>query len=161
MNDQQKKSGREGNGMRIATSLKAAAATAVASAAAVIGLSAPADAAGGDGVCQFNEWCVYFEANLNGSLYDYSGADTNYSNEKFLTNGLGKGQTVANNARSGYNKNFLMYVQAFTEPNFAGTRGYAAPGKFGAFAQPYYANLESHYFSRGVGGRAPTSGLLR
>ncbi|MFD0413834.1 peptidase inhibitor family I36 protein [Streptomyces sp. NPDC127108] len=147
--------------MRIAKSVKAAVATAAASAAAVIGLSAPADAAGGDGVCQFGEWCLYYAVNLNGSLYDYSGADTNYGNEKFLTNGLGKGQTVANNAFSGDNENKTMYVQAFTGPNFTGTRGYAAPGAFGTFVQPYIGNLESHYFSTGPAGRAPAKGLLR
>ncbi|MFD0416738.1 peptidase inhibitor family I36 protein [Streptomyces sp. NPDC127108] len=147
--------------MRIAKAAKAVAATAVASAAAVIGLSVPADAAGGDGVCQVGEWCLSFEANRKGSLYDYSGADANYGNDKFLTNGLGQGQTVANNARSGFNYNGLMYVQAFTGPNYMGTRGYAGPLQAGSFVQPYYANLESHYFSRGVGGRAPTPGLLR
>lgn len=147
--------------MRIPKAVKAATATAIASAAAVIGLSAPADAAGGDGVCQFREWCLYASVNLGGSLYDYSGGDTNYSNETFLTAGVGQFRAVANRALSGDNRNLTMYVQAFTGPNFTGTRGVAAPGTSGTFARPYFANLESHYFSSGPAGVAPAPGLLR
>ncbi|MEI5098387.1 hypothetical protein RB200_06600 [Streptomyces sp. PmtG] len=99
MSDQQEESGREGNGMRIAKSVKAAAATAVASAAAVIGLSAPADAA------------------LKGPLHDSSGADTNYSNENFLISGLGTGQMAANNAVSVDNENNVVRTQGYTWSN--------------------------------------------
>ncbi|QCX81486.1 hypothetical protein C9F11_39520 [Streptomyces sp. YIM 121038] len=147
--------------MRIPKSMKVAAATAIASATAVIGLSVPADAAGADGVCQSGEWCLYYGSYLNGSLRDYSGADANYNNDSFVSGGLGRFQTVANNARSGLNANGFSYVQAFTGPSFTGTRGYAAPGAFGTLASPYFANLESHYFSRGPAGVAPTPGLLR
>jgi len=71
-------------------------------------VAAPAAAAGGNGVCDPNEFCLYYNSDTSGSLYDFTGSLADYGTgttcRKFVGAGAGKGQCIKNNAASAWNR---------------------------------------------------------
>ena len=56
---------------------------AVVSAAAVLAAVAASPAAAAYGRCSSGEFCLYFNANLTGGVYHFTGSDSNLLNDRF------------------------------------------------------------------------------
>ncbi len=95
---------------------------------ATLAVSAPAQAASQDGICQSGEFCLYYNSDRTGSLADFSGSIADYGGTyKFISAGAGQGQLVKNQAASVRNRTFGN-VTVFYNSGYAGSSQTIAPG---------------------------------
>jgi hypothetical protein len=104
-----------------------------------------------DGACNSlangtGDFCLWFSTNFVGSLSDSFTSKTNLNSLRFLTPGLGLGETVANNSESALNADTRPTAVAFTGVGFSGTPGVVAPRAFGNFNPTFANNVESFQF---------------
>jgi hypothetical protein len=111
-------------------------------------------AANQDGACNLpsstnpdGDFCLWFGANLVGSLSDFFNSDSNLSNNMYLTPGLGLGAPVANNSESAMDADSNLSVIVFTGTGFSGTGGVISPRQTGNFNTTFADNVESFEFS--------------
>ncbi|PPK92624.1 peptidase M23-like protein [Kineococcus xinjiangensis] len=95
--------------MKLARTARALIAATGLTATAVIGLAAPAQAAGRDGRCDTGEFCLYYNSNHAGSVSDFAGSIADYGATQpecyeFKGAGNGQGKCVKNNATSAWNR---------------------------------------------------------
>jgi hypothetical protein len=101
-----------------------------------------------DGACDLyadgtGELCLWFFADFSGSYADYYTNESDLRDNTFLTPGPGLGQTVANNAESGWNRDLIFTAVVWTDPFFTGVSGTVAPGAWGNFNSTFKNNVES------------------
>ncbi|WP_198042144.1 CHAP domain-containing protein [Kitasatospora azatica] len=133
------------------------AGTALAMAVPLIGAtSAPAFAAGRDGVCDSGEFCLYYNSDQAGSVSDFTGSVSDYgatqpSCYEFKGAGNGQGVCVKNNAASVWNRTGQT-VRVYFNSGFGGASQDFAPGAKGNLNSTLKNNEASHQFLSGGGG---------
>jgi len=142
------------------------ATVALAAAAGLIGLAAPASAAakpdpsvgasvptnapakpasraGKDGVCQSGELCMYYLQQRQSHLFDLFVSDVNFSGDVFP----GTGISADNNVRS-YINNDTFYWRVYSGANYSGTEILCiAPGDRGNFSRRDWDTASSANYS--------------
>jgi hypothetical protein len=87
---------------------------------------------GGDG-----DFCLWFLSNFVGSYADFFFADTNLTDNTFLTPGSGQGATVAANAESDLNADSNLTARVCTGAGQTGSCNIVPPHGFGNFIAPW------------------------
>lgn len=86
--------------------------------------SPTAMAAGGNGVCETGEFCLYYNSDHTGSMVDLGGGRKDYGTGtgcvKFVGAGSGRGQCIKNNVASVWNREASV-VTVFYKSNWAGS----------------------------------------
>jgi hypothetical protein len=93
---------------------------------------------GGDG-----DFCLWFLSNFVGSYSDFFFADTNLTDNTFLTAGSGQGQTVAANAESDLNADSNLTARVCTGVGQTGSCNIVPPHGFGNFIAPWFNGVRS------------------
>jgi hypothetical protein len=117
---------------------------ALAATAGLVGLAAPASAAGKDGSCQSGELCLYYFQNRTSHVFDLYDSDANFSGDTF------PGATsisADNETRSYYNRD-VYYWRVYDGANYSGEEIVCiAPGDRGNFARAYWERASSARWS--------------
>jgi hypothetical protein len=112
----------------------------LATGGAVALLATAAPAAGAavarNGICETDEFCLYYGPGLTGSVSDFSGSIPNYGDTQpdcyeFKGPGAGQGLCVKNNARSAKNNTRRYVVKVYYNSRYAGANFTYNPGGAG------------------------------
>ncbi|WP_141582586.1 SpoIID/LytB domain-containing protein [Actinomadura sp. WMMA1423] len=111
--------------VRLVSRLTATTAAMALGGAALVSASAPASAAGRDGVCDGGEFCYYFNSGNEGSVSDFTGSVADYGTAQpscydFKGAGNGQGKCVKNQAASVWNRS-TKTVRVYYNSNYGGT----------------------------------------
>jgi hypothetical protein len=118
----------------------------------VVGMTSVANAATPrNGVCEAGEFCLYYLANMQGSVSDFNGSISNYGDSQptcydFKGPGAGKGQCVKNNAVSAKNLTTSNQVTVYFNSGFGGISDTYLPGESGNFIAAMQNQNASHKF---------------
>jgi surface antigen len=123
-------------------------------AAAILGLAAPAQAADRDGTCDTGEFCYYYNSNNGGSISDFADSVSDYGTSQptcydFKGPGNGQGQCIKNNAASAWNRS-TKTVRVYYNTGYAGQYQDVAPGAKGNLNSTLYNQNASHQFLSGT-----------
>jgi hypothetical protein len=80
--------------------------------ALVVGVAGPAAAANKDGICESNEFCLfYWQTGTISSFLDFRYNDPDHRNDRFKGNAgyIGYNATVADNVRAAWNRHSYAY----------------------------------------------------
>ena len=155
--------------LRNAHRLAALGAASAAMAASVLAVAAPANAqtpasartsigtasqTSEDGECDYGDFCLYYNSNWRGSLWDTDSYDRNLRNNYFVSGGGGQDKKVTNDSASyRNNSDYDVYVCKLTSFN-GGCRWLAANSQ-GNLTGSWKNNVESLYFDYGADDRSP------
>jgi len=89
------------------------------------------------------DFCLWFLSNFGGSYSDFFFADTNLTDNVFITAGSGQGQTVAANAESALNADSNLTARVCTGVGQTGSCNIVPPRGFGNFVAPYFNGVRS------------------
>jgi len=122
-------------------------------ATATLGSTAPAQAAGRDGVCDSGEFCYYYNSNMTGSVSDFTVAVSDYGATQpgcyeFKGAGSGQGQCIKNNAASFWNRS-TKTVRVYYNSGYSGSYQTIAAGAQGNLNSTLYNENASHTFLNG------------
>jgi surface antigen len=97
-----------------------------------LAVSAPAQAASRDGVCDSGEFCLYYNSGNAGAVSDHTSSLADYGAAQpacyeFKGSGAGRGQCVKNNAASVLNRTSRT-VRVYSTANYGGSYQDIAPG---------------------------------
>ncbi|GAA2213846.1 hypothetical protein GCM10009850_093090 [Nonomuraea monospora] len=123
---------------------------AVALGGTVLATTAPASAAGRDGVCDSGEFCYYFNSGNQGSVSDFTGSIADYATTQptcydFKGPGAGKGQCIKNAAASVWNRS-TKTVRVYFNTGHTGTYQDFAAGTKGNLNATLKNQNASHLF---------------
>lgn len=101
-----------------------------------------------DGACNtyssgYGDLCLWYLQNYTGSRADFYIADSDLSNNTFLSVGAGQGARVANNSESDWNYDRRLTARVYTGRNFTGVAGSIRPYTGGNFNTTFRNNVES------------------
>jgi hypothetical protein len=100
-----------------------------------------------NGVCNFNELCLWYFFNFAGSMSDFAFTTPHIGGATFLSAGTGQGAHVTNNSESFYDTDSTYAVNACVNDNLVGPCMLIQPGQYGNFPYPFYDNVESFNFT--------------
>src|SRR3954454_12353952 len=82
-----------------------------------------------DGDCDYGDFCLYYNSNRHGSLWDTDSYDRNLRNNYFVSNGGGQDRKVTNDSASYWNRSdYDVYVCKLT--SFNGGPEWRQPGRW-------------------------------
>jgi hypothetical protein len=117
---------------------------ALAVTAGLVGLAAPASAAGKDGTCQRDELCLYWWQGYGEPLYDLYNSDSNFYHETFPRD---HSKYVDDNTRSYWNRD-TYYWRVYDDPDYSGEElACIEPGDRGNFSRGDWDRASSAYWS--------------
>ncbi|HEV7648610.1 MAG TPA: peptidase inhibitor family I36 protein [Actinophytocola sp.] len=104
-----------------------------------------------NGVCEVGEFCLYWGANLSGSVSDFNGSVSNYGDSQptcydFKGPGTGQGQCVKNNAVSAWNRTTANQVTVYFNSGWGGISDTYLPGESGNLIAAMQNQNASHKF---------------
>ena len=150
--------------LRTAHRLAALGAVSAAIAAGVLAVATPASAqpaapartsigtaspSSEDGDCDYGDFCLYYNSNRHGSLWDTDSYDRNLRNNYFVSDGAGQDRKVTNDSASYWNRSdYDVYVCKST--SFNGGCTWLGAGSHGNFPGSWKNNVESLYFDYGA-----------
>jgi hypothetical protein len=100
-----------------------------------------------DGVCNFDELCLWYFENFQGSMSDFAFTTPHLAGFRFLSAGFGQGQPVTNNSESVFNTDDEFSVSVCVNDNLVGPCGLLQPGQSGNFTASFRNNVESFNFT--------------
>jgi hypothetical protein len=101
-----------------------------------------------DGECDYGDFCLYYNSNLHGSLWDTDSFDRNLRNNYFVSDGGGQDKKVTNDSASYWNNSdYDVYVCKAT--SFTGGCKWLPAGAHGNLKETWKNNVESLYFDYG------------
>ncbi|WP_165978448.1 SpoIID/LytB domain-containing protein [Actinomadura darangshiensis] len=110
--------------VRVISRAVAATAAMTIGGAALVAASAPASAAGRNGVCDSGEFCYYYNSGNKGSISDFTGSVADYGTKQpscydYKGAGAGKGKCIKNEAASVWNRSSKT-VRVYFNSNYGG-----------------------------------------
>jgi hypothetical protein len=100
-----------------------------------------------NGQCNFDEFCLWYLFNFQGSMSDFAFTTSNLAGFRFLSAGAGQGAQVTNDSMSLFDTDDEYAVQWCVNPNFVGPCGLVQPGGYGNFPAGFINNVESFNFT--------------
>ncbi|MFI8102214.1 peptidase inhibitor family I36 protein [Streptomyces sp. NPDC086023] len=128
--------------------LASASVTAAALCAAALSTAAPASAYAKDGYLEVEEFGLYYSTGGTGCVFDLSGSDNNFTDNKFRgpSGCYGYGTTANDNTESYRNRDVVTW-QVWTDVYYDGSLGYIPKGYGGDASLTFKNKISSSNYS--------------
>jgi Peptidase inhibitor family I36 len=108
----------------------------------VVAVAAPASAAGKDGTCESEEFCLYYGEGYTGWVFDLYQSDRNFNNDYFADTNT----RADNNTRSYWNRDdYYWYV--YKRSGYQGGYYCVSPGDYGNLPSDFWDAVSSARYS--------------